>query len=70
LFCIFAVVIEKYKDMDKISIVMTQREYKKYLAYKEADKIVRSIRRGIREVEEARKGKRKLRSAYELINEL
>ena len=28
---------------------MSRREYKKYLAYKEADKIVRSIRRGLQE---------------------
>ena len=56
--------------MDKITIVMSQHEYKKYLAYKEADKIVRSIRRGIYEVKEAREGKRKLKSAYELAYEL
>ena len=56
--------------MDKITIIMSQREYKKYLAYKEADKIARSIRRGIHEVKEARKGKCKLKSAYELAHEL
>jgi hypothetical protein len=56
--------------MDKITIIMSLREYKKYLAYKEADKIVRSIQRGLREAQEARKGKRKLKSAYELANEL
>ena len=53
-----------------ITIAMSPREYKKYLAYKEADKIVRSIRRGLQEVEEAREGKRKLKSAYELAYEL
>jgi hypothetical protein len=56
--------------MDKITIVMSQREYKKFLAYKEADKIVRSIRRGLNEVREAREGKRKLKSAYDLAYEL
>jgi len=49
---------------------MSRREYKKYLAYKEADKIVKGIRRGIHEVQEAREGKRKLKSAYELAHEL
>jgi len=49
---------------------MSQREYKKFLAYKQADKIVRSIRRGFQEVQEAREGKRKLKSAYELAYEL
>jgi hypothetical protein len=56
--------------MDKITITMSPREYKKFLAYKEADKIVRSIHRGLKEVQEAREGKRKLKSAYELANEL
>ena len=56
--------------MDKITIVMSQREYKKYLAYKEADKIAKSIRRGIHEAQEAREGKRKLKLAYELAHEL
>jgi len=56
--------------MDRITVVMSQREYKKYLAYREADKIVRSVRRGLTEIQEAREGKRKLKSAYDLANEL
>jgi hypothetical protein len=56
--------------MDKITIVMSRREHKKFLAYKEADRIVKHIRRGLREVQEAREGKRKLKSAYELAYEL
>ena len=49
---------------------MTPREYKKYLAYKEVERIARGIRRGFKEVEEMRAGKRKLQSAYDLVNEL
>jgi hypothetical protein len=61
----------KNKDiMAKITVVMSPREHKKFLAYKEADKIVRSIRRGLREVTEARNGKRNLKSAYKLADEL
>jgi len=56
--------------MDRITVVMSQREHKKFLAYKEADKIVRCIRRSLDEVRDARNGKRKLKSAYELANEL
>jgi len=56
--------------MDTVTIVMSRREHKKFLAYKEADRIVRHIRRGLREVQEAREGKRKLKSAYELAYEL
>ena len=55
--------------MDKITVEMTTREYKKFLAYKEADKIVKSIRRGIKQVNEAREGKRSLKSAYDLVYE-
>jgi hypothetical protein len=63
-------VFKNVKIMDKITIEMSQQEYKKFLAYKEADKIVRCIRRGLSEVKEAREGKRKLKSAYELAYEL
>jgi hypothetical protein len=58
------------KEMDKMTVTMSPREYKKFLAYKEADKIARSIRRGLGEVKEAREGKRALKSAYELAYEL
>jgi len=56
--------------MDKITIEMSKHEYKKFIAYKEADKIAKSIRRSLDEVKEVRSGKRKLKSAYELANEL
>jgi hypothetical protein len=56
--------------MDKITVTMSSREYKKFLAYKEAEKIAQSIRRGICEAKEAGEGKRKLKSAHELANEL
>ena len=56
--------------MDQITVIMSPHEYKKFLAYKEADKIVRGIRRGLNEVQEAREGKRRLKSAYELAHEL
>jgi hypothetical protein len=56
--------------MEKVVITMSPTEYKKFQAYKEADKIVRSIRRGVKEVSEARLGKRTLKSAYQLADEL
>jgi hypothetical protein len=55
---------------EKMTIVMSPREYKKFLAYKEADRIARSIRRGLSEIRRAHEGKTKLKSAYELANEL
>jgi predicted nucleic acid-binding OB-fold protein len=56
--------------MEKIKIVMSEREYKKFLAYKEADKIVKSMHNGLKEIKEAREGKRTLKSAYDLAYEL
>jgi len=49
---------------------MSQTEYKRYLAFKQADKIAQSIRRGMREVEQARTGGVKLKSARQLAYEL
>ena len=49
---------------------MSRYEYKKFLAYREADKIVRSISRGLKEVKQARESNHKLKSAYELAYEL
>ncbi|MDR1003439.1 MAG: hypothetical protein LBL97_00305 [Prevotellaceae bacterium] len=56
--------------MEKIVIEMTPREYKKFQAFKEADKITRSIKRGLSEARKAQEGKCRLKSAYQLANEL
>jgi hypothetical protein len=56
--------------MEKVVVTMSQREYEKFQAYKKADKIARSIRKGLKEVSEARAGKRVLKSAYLLADEL
>jgi len=56
--------------MEQIVIKMSQAEYKRFLAFKQADKIVRSIHRGMREVNQARTGKIKLKSARQLVYEL
>jgi len=56
--------------MKKITIEMTAREYKQFLAYKEADKIAKGIRRGLKEAQEAHDGKRTLKSAHQLAHEL
>ena len=58
------------KIMEKITIQMTPAEYKRFLAFKEADKIVRGIKRGMREMREARAGNIKLKSARQLAHEL
>jgi predicted AlkP superfamily phosphohydrolase/phosphomutase len=56
--------------MEKIVIEMSNREYQKFLAFKQADKVVKSLKRSLREVQEAKEGKRILKSAYQLANEL
>lgn len=56
--------------MEKITVTMSKREYEKFLTYKQADKIAESICRGLKEVKEAREGKRTLKSAYDLAYEL
>jgi hypothetical protein len=57
------------KGMEKV-VTMSQTEYKRFLIFKEADKIVRSIRKGLQEAHEATEGKRVLKSAYQLADEL
>jgi hypothetical protein len=56
--------------MEKITVTMSQREYKRYLAYKEADKIARGVKKGLDAIQEVREKKRTLKSAYQLANEL
>ncbi|WP_418894384.1 hypothetical protein [Limibacterium fermenti] len=56
--------------MEKITVTMSKREYEKFLVYKKADKIAESICSGLKEVKEAREGKRTLKSAYDLADEL
>jgi len=58
------------KDMKTLNIKMTEREYKRYQSYKEAEKIIRSIKRSFKEISEAKSGKRKLKSAKSLIDEI
>ena len=56
--------------MEKIVIKMSPSEYKRFLIFKEADKIARGVKRGMREMHEARAGSVKLKSARQLVYEL
>jgi len=56
--------------MEKITVEMSPKEHKRFLAYKEAEKAVKSIRNGIEEIKNARKNNRTLKSAHALANEL
>ena len=54
----------------KITVKMTLTQHNRYLAFLEADKIVRGMKRALRQHEKARKGEIKLKSAYDLVKEL
>jgi predicted metal-dependent hydrolase len=56
--------------MKKRIIEMTDREYKRYESFKQAEKIVQSIKRSLKDVELSNSGTIKLKSARELINEI
>ncbi|MDR0829907.1 MAG: hypothetical protein LBN95_07330 [Prevotellaceae bacterium] len=56
--------------METKTITMSPTEYKRYVAFKEADRVVRGIKRGFREINQARLGNVKLKSARQLAYEL
>lgn len=56
--------------MKTITIKMTERELKRYESFKEAEKIVRSIKRSLKQVTESGKTNKPLKSARQLINEI
>jgi len=49
---------------------MTDREYKRFESYKEAEKVVRSIKRSLKDVELSNAGVKELKSARQLVNEI
>ena len=56
--------------MKSITVKMTEREYKRFESYKQAEKVVRGIKRGLKEVNEANAGRTTLKSARQLLNEI
>jgi len=56
--------------MEKKTVSMSQAEYKRFLIFKEVDKIVRGVQRGMREVRKARSENVQLKSARQLVYEL
>jgi Neuraminidase (sialidase) len=60
----------KQNCMEKIIVEMTKQEFKRFESYKQADKIVRSIKRSLKDIELSNTGVKKLKSARQLINEI
>jgi predicted nucleic acid-binding OB-fold protein len=56
--------------MKTVTVKMNERELKRFESFKEAEKIVRGIKRGLREINQAKSGKTQLKSARQLANEI
>ena len=56
--------------MKTVTVKMNERELRQFDAFKEAEKIVRAIKRGLKEVERSKTGNLNLKSARELANEI
>lgn len=70
---LFVIIVNKLETVNKrqkITVEMSQAQYKRFLAFCEAEKIVRGIKKGLKEVQQAREAGKELKCAYELANEL
>jgi hypothetical protein len=56
--------------MEKIVVTMSSCEYKRFLAFKKADEVVRNMKKGFEAIRDAKRENRKLKSAYQLADEL
>ena len=56
--------------MKTVMIQMSERELKRYESFKKAEKIVHSIKRSVKQIDESNAKNRPLKSARELINEI
>jgi len=56
--------------MKTVTVIMNERELRKFESFKEAEKIVRGIKRGLKEVQQSKDGKTQLKSARQLADEI
>jgi len=56
--------------MKKVTVTMNERELKRFESFKEAEKIVRGIKRGLKEVKQSKEGKIQLKTARQLADEI
>ena len=56
--------------MKTVTVTMNERELQRFESFKEAEKIVRGIKRGLKEVNQSKAGKIKLKSARQLADEI
>lgn len=53
-----------------VTVIMNERELRKFESFKEAEKIVGGIKRGLKEVKQSKDGKIQLKSARQLADEI
>jgi len=56
--------------MKTVTVTMSEREFKRFESFKEAEKIVRGIKHGLKEIQQSKAGKIKLKSARQLADEI
>ncbi|MEI7504222.1 MAG: hypothetical protein WCG93_11380 [Paludibacter sp.] len=56
--------------MKTVIVKMNERELRRYNSFKEAEKIARAIKRGLRDIELSNVGKKSLKSAQQLADEI
>ena len=54
----------------KIMVPMSPTRHKKFLAFLAAEKVVESIKKGFKELQDSQKNGKSLKSAFDLANEL
>ena len=56
--------------MKTVTVTMSEREFKRFESFKEAEKIVRGIKRGLKEIQQSKAGKIKLKSTGQLADDI
>jgi len=56
--------------MKTVTVTMNERELQRFESFKETENIVRGIKRGLKEINQSKEGKIKLKSARQLANEI
>ena len=54
----------------KVIVEMTLRDYKKFVEYKEAERIAKILKKGMAEIQQHKEGKIKLKSLQEMLDEI
>ena len=56
--------------MKTVNVTMSEREFKRFESFKEAEKIVRRIKCGLKEIQQSKAGKIKLKSTGQLADDI